>query len=160
MRPEARPVVVDTALLDALIAEGRAAPRRRRNRNFHTTDAAPCQRLLNAIELGSYVRPHRHLDEGKDEALVVVKGVVGVVWFEDDGKVAGTARLEAGGTVVAVDIPRGTFHTIVALAAGSVLFEAKAGPYLPAREGEWAPFAPPEGDAQCLAHLERWCALF
>jgi cupin fold WbuC family metalloprotein len=160
VKPQARPVVVDAALLDALVDEGRASPRRRRNRNFHTTAAAPCQRLLNAIEPGSYVRPHRHLDEGKDEALVILKGIVGVVWFEDDGRVAGKARLEAGGPVVAVDIPRGTFHTIVALAAGSVLFEAKAGPYLPAREAEWAPFAPPEGDAQCPAHLERWRALF
>lgn len=136
--------LVDADLLDALSREARAHPRGRRNLNFHASADAPCQRLLNAIEPGSYVPPHRHLDPAKDESIIALRGHLGVVIFDEGGEVRETGVLAPGG-VALVNIPHGTYHTVMALEPGTVFFEAKAGPYEPLTAEERAPWAPQEG---------------
>ena len=171
--------LIDTALLDAVSAEARAAPRGRKNRNFHTDDAQPAHRLLNAIEPGSYVMPHRHLDSKKGETMIVLRGTLGLVTFDDTGAVIdalkvcgfapslallGTAAsrrpapfglVSHGGTAQGVDLPAGTWHTVFALEPDTVFFEAKAGPYLPLTADEKASWAPAEGDTETVAYLGR-----
>lgn len=146
---------IDRALLDALSAEAAAAPRRRRNRNFHVELAETCHRLLNAIEPGSYVVPHRHLDPARDETILCVRGRLGLVVFDDAGGIAATRLLEPGGDSVGVNLPAGTWHSLVALTPGTVMFEAKAGPYVPPSPADVAPWAPREGDASAAAYLAR-----
>lgn len=156
--------LIDADLLDAVSREAQASPRRRRNRNFHPADDFPAQRLLNAVEPDSYIAPHRHLDPRKDETMIVLRGCLGLVIFDDAGAVARTAVLQAGGAragaCCGVDIPHGTWHTLVALEPGSVFLEAKAGPYLPLVPAERAPWAPAEGDAAAADYLEKLRALF
>jgi cupin fold WbuC family metalloprotein len=137
-----------------------AAARRRKNHNFHARESDACNRLLNAVEPGSYIAPHRHLDPAKGECAVVVRGRLGVVFFDDAGRPTETALLEPGGEVVGVDVPPGTWHTLVSLAPGSVFFEAKAGPYQPRAADERAPWAPAEGDPAAAAYLTGLEALF
>ncbi|QEL66189.1 hypothetical protein OTERR_27130 [Oryzomicrobium terrae] len=144
--------LIDQTLLDALSTEARQAPRGRKNRNFHPSDDFPAHRLLNAIEPGSYVMPHRHLDPAKGETIVVVRGAVGIVLFDDEGAVTATHRLVAGGEVVGIDLPAGTWHSVLGLQPGSVFFEAKAGPYVAMQAAERAPWAPAEGDAAATAY--------
>jgi cupin fold WbuC family metalloprotein len=150
---------VDNAKIDSLLAEARAAPRGRKNYNYHERTDHPCQRLLNAILPGSYVRPHRHVHADKDEFMIVVRGCLGVVFYDASGAVTGTMKLEAGGPVFAVSIPVGMWHTAIALAP-TVIFEAKGGPYTPLNAEELAPFAPAEGAADSPAYLRRMEALF
>lgn len=140
--------IIDRAMLDAASAAARESPRGRRNLNFHRADDAACHRLLNAIEPGSYVAPHRHLDPAKDESILVVRGRLGCVVFDDAGAIAGCCLLAPGAARVGVNIPHGTFHTVLALEPGTAFFEAKAGPYLPLAEAEFASWAPREGDAR------------
>ena len=140
-------------LLDNLITEARRAPRRRRNYNFHSNDSAPCQRLLNAAEPDSYIAPHRHLDPAKDETLLLLRGRLGVILFDEAGDVTEHAVLDATGSRFGVTIAVGTFHTLVSLATGSVFFEAKAGPYLPLGVEERARWAPAEGDPAAATYL-------
>lgn len=45
-----------------------------------------------------------------------------------------------------VDIAHGQFHSLVALEPGSVMFEAKAGPYRALTEAEFASWAPADGE--------------
>ncbi len=152
---------IDAALLDQTSAAARTNPRRRKNHNFHAADDAACHRLLNAVEPGSYIPPHRHLDPAKDEAMIVLRGRLGVVFFDEAGRVADQAVLAPGGAQVGVEIPHGTYHTVLALEPGTVFFEAKAGPYLPLTAEERAPWAPGEGEegaAAYLAGLERGLA--
>lgn len=146
---------IDTALLDEVSAEAKASPRGRRNRNFHSDDTQPGHRLLNAIEPGSYIMPHRHLDPNKSETMVVLRGTLGLVTFDDAGKVVESARVSHGGTPMGMDIPFGTWHTVFALEPGTVFLEAKAGPYLPLTADEKAPWAPAEGDAAATDYL-KW----
>lgn len=144
---------ISDELLRNLTAEARKAPRRRRNYNFHTDDAAPCQRLLNAAEPDSYIAPHRHLDPTKDETILLLRGRLGVILFDETGDVTAQAVLDATGSRFGVTIAAGTFHTLVALATGSVFFEAKAGPYRPLAGDERAPWAPAEGNPTAAAYL-------
>lgn len=152
--------LIDIPLLDELGAEARGSPRRRRNRNFHRSDEAPANRLLNAVEPGSYVAPHRHLDPDKDETMIVLRGRLALVVFDEVGTVRETAVLGPGLAAFGVDLPHGTWHTVFALDPATVFFEAKAGPYRPLTIEEKAPWAPGEGDAAAPAYLARLLALF
>jgi cupin fold WbuC family metalloprotein len=152
--------LIDAALLDATSCRARCSPRLRMNHNFHLSHADPANRLLNAIEPGSYVTPHRHLDPAKDETFVVLRGRFGLVCFEENGEISCTALLEPNGPIVGADVPYGTFHTLLSLAAGSIFFEAKAGPYVKISDKDWAPWAPREGDSDAAAYLAKLEALF
>jgi cupin fold WbuC family metalloprotein len=151
--------MISHATLDALSDEARASARRRKNYNFHA-ESDPAHRLLNAVEPGSYVQPHRHLDPNKDETFVVVRGSFGVVLFDESGAITETAVAKAGGDVVGVDIPHGIYHSLVSLEKGSVFFEAKAGPYVPISNAERAPWAPKEGEPGVPAYLAQLERLF
>ena len=146
--------------LDALSARAAESPRRRANLNFHDTPEHPANRMLNAMEPDSYVRPHRHAAAFKDETFVVVKGAFGVVLFDEKGNVSQTAVLRAGGDLIGAHLPAGIFHSIVSLEPASVFFEVKAGPYDPATAKDWAPWAPDEGAAEAPAYLTKLRALF
>jgi cupin fold WbuC family metalloprotein len=142
--------ILDAGFLDRLAAEAAAAPRRRKNFNLHPADDFPCHRFFNALCADSYVRPHRHLDPAKDETLVLLRGRLGAVFFDDAGGVIRTAVLRPG---MVADVPHGTWHSWLALEDGSIFLEAKAGPYVPQTPEEWAPFAPPEGDPRAPEYL-------
>jgi len=137
--------IITSRHLDALADVAKGAPRKRKNLNLHPTDEFCCHRLFNAIEPNSYIRPHRHLDEAKDETFVIVRGALGVILFDEAGTIIDSVVLTPGGPAVAVDIPHGLFHGAVSLAPGTVFFEAKAGPYLPLAADETASWAPEEG---------------
>lgn len=146
--------LIDDTLLDAVCAEAAASPRRRKNRNFHPRDDHPGHRLLNALMADSYIPPHRHLDPNKDETYVVLRGMIGLVVFDDSGTVLRTAKIGAGGVAIGVDVAHGTWHTAVALEDGTVFLEAKAGPYLPLTPDERAPWAPEENSPDADSYLE------
>jgi len=157
--------LIDNALLDEVCAQAAASPRRRKNRNFHPYDEHPGHRLLNAMQPDSYIPPHRHLDPNKDETFVVLRGLLGLILFDDTGKIlralkVGPAALCVPGnplrgqaTAIGVDIPHGTWHTAVALEPDTVFLEAKAGPYLPFTPAEKAPWAPAENTAGAAPYL-------
>ena len=152
--------IVDLKLLDQLSGQARENPRLRKNWNIHPSDDFCCHRLMNAIEPGSYIRPHRHLDPAKDETFLIVRGRLGVILFDEAGLVIKKILLAAGGDTLAVDIPHGVFHGVVSLAPGTVFFEAKAGPYLPLADGEKADWAPEDGGPDAASYLSGLVALF
>ncbi|MCK9991325.1 MAG: WbuC family cupin fold metalloprotein [Rugosibacter sp.] len=162
---------IDNALLDSLCAQAAASPRRRKNHNLHTSDTALAHRLLNAVQTDSYIAPHRHLDPSKDETFVVLRGLMGLIIFDDAGNVIEQIKVGSGrtadsvanraeNTTLGVDIPAGTWHTSLALVPDTVILEAKAGPYQPLTEAERAPWAPAEGSPEAAAQLAHWQALF
>ena len=152
--------IIDRKLLDRLSTQAGENPRLRKNWNIHESDDFCCHRLLNAIEPGSYIRPHRHLDPTKNETFMIVRGRLGVILFDEAGLVAKKILLAADGDTLAVDIPHGIFHTAVSLATGTIFFEAKAGPYLPLADGEKAVWAPEDGTPDVAPYLAGLAALF
>lgn len=152
--------IIDQELLDTLSAQAAGTPRLRKNLNIHPSDDFCCHRLFNAVEPESYIRPHRHLDPAKDETFVIVRGKLGVIMFDEGGKVVEQVLLSAGGDSIAADLPHGAFHTAVSLEKGTIFFEAKAGPYLPLTDREKAPWAPEDGTPAAAAYLESLKGLF
>lgn len=138
--------------LRALSVEAAALPRRRKNLNLHDTLDDPIQRLCNAFEPGTYVRPHRH-DAHVWELFALLGGRAAALSFDDAGRVTARAALGPDANVL-VEIPAGAWHSLVALAPGTVLFEVKRGPYRPAGEHDFAAWAPKEGDA--AAAFVKW----
>jgi len=148
-----RLTMIDEALLDEASRAARQSARLRRNHNFHAADGDPSHRLINAMEPGSYVMPHRHLHPDKDETFVVLRGTFGLLLFDDAGEVTAAKLLRAGGEALGANVPHGTWHSLVSFEPGGVFLEAKGGPYVPLTAEERAPWAPPEGDPGVAAYL-------
>lgn len=147
----------DYALIaeDLLVALGQKAKqvaRKRINHNFHELSDT-VQRMLNAIEPDSYVRPHRHFDPPKVETFLVLKGRLAVVFFEDTGAMQEVIVLSE--TVKGIDIRPGVWHSIVALEPSTVIFEVKTGPYIQATDKDFASWAPAENTPGALAYLSK-----
>lgn len=148
-------------LLASLAEEASRSPRARLHRNLHESYEDPCQRLLNAIGMDSYIRPHRHALDPKSECLVAVRGMFALLVFDNAGVVQEVVRFctekycDEGGSSVGVELPPGTWHTVIALAPNSVLLELKAGPFEPSAAKEPAPWAPEEGAIEAGPYLQR-----
>lgn len=143
--------IFTSEMLNGLVEEAKSNTRLRHHKNIHTSYQEPCQRLFNSIEVGSYIRPHKHSSDPRDETLVAVRGLMALVSFDDQGGVVDVVRFgsEAFGTelAVGVDLPANTWHTVVALVPGCVLLEVKAGPFDLKKPKDLAPWAPEEGSS-------------
>jgi len=139
------------ALLDELAAKAAAVPRGRAHYNIHASADELLQRFLVVAERRSYFRPHRHAT--KAELATLLRGGVDVLTFDDDGRVTARWSVGAGEGRFAYETPPLTWHTLLARADGTAFLEVKLGPYDPATAAEFAPWAPPEGDAAAPAYL-------
>lgn len=145
---------IDRTLLATLSTQAAASPRLRAHHNLHPQLDDPVQRLCIAMEPGTYVRPHRHMQPETWEILLILSGAVALLIFDDGGKVLERVELAAGGEVTAVEIPADTWHAVASLKAGTVVFEVKRGPYAPISELNYAPWSPADGIQ--AASLESW----
>lgn len=152
--------LINNRMLDDVSGQAKVAPRKRKNLNLHTSEKEPCNRLLNGMEPGTYFVPHCHADPFKDETMVMLRGRMGIVVFDDKGNIEETVVLESGGVNCGVTILHGVFHTMVVLAPGTVLIEAKGGPYQPLQPHEMAAWAPKEGAPGASVLLEKLTQLF
>ena len=145
--------IIDDDLLDAVSAAARLSSRLRKNHNLHADYDEPCQRLLNAVEPGSYIRPHRHMTPPKPETFVALRGSFAALIFRDSGEVERVIPFGPRSGTAGVDIPAGAWHAILSLESGSVFFETKPGPYVPLSDKDWAPWAPAEDSPEAPAYL-------
>lgn len=146
---------VDERLVSELSEKAAQAPRRRLNLNFHPQSSDVFQRMLNALEPGSYVQPHKHEKPDKDEVFVILRGRLVVVCFSDQGEIEDYIILDAKRGHYAVEVPARTWHMIAALEPATVVFEFKHGPYDPATDKIFAPWAPPENHPEAEAYLRE-----
>ena len=144
--------------LSDLTEQAKTNDRLRQHRNIHQSFQDPCQRLFNAIEPGSYIRPHRHASDPRDELLVAIRGLMALITFDDSGTVTNVLRLgtEKYGpaTCPAAELTSDVWHTVIALGSGCVLLEAKAGPFDPNQPKDLAPWAPPEFSSDVSRYLK------
>jgi len=148
----------DAAMLDELTRRAVASPRLRQHHNIHTSYTDPCQRLLNAIEPGSYLRPYKHSVTPRSKLLVALRGQFAVVLFDDGGNIERVIPFGAGDGVsmgASVEVSGDCWNSVLSLAHGSVLLEVKAGPYNPDEPNEFPSWAPADGtpEAQEYARM-------
>ncbi len=149
--------------LNKLTGNARSNPRKRQHLNIHESYRNPCQRLFNAIEPASYIRPHRHATVPRDEFLIAVRGLMALVTFDEWGRVNGIISFGSDkhgeDMTVGAEVPANTWHTVIALKTGCVLLEVKAGPFYPNQPKDLAPWAPEEGSPAALSYLNQLTCL-
>lgn len=121
---------ITQTLLDELTEKAKESPRLRMNFDLRNSEADQSQRMLNAIEPGSEVPIHRH--QKTSETVVCLRGRL--VWeFYDELERCCTNRIEItpNGSIVALNVPIGQWHTVKALESGSVILEVKDGTFEP-----------------------------
>lgn len=129
------------------------SPRHRAIVRYHEHDEA-IQRMLNALEPETYVRPHRHQDPDKVEIFVALSGRALVLQFDEAGTVQDFQLIAAGGSPAGVEIPPRTWHSVIALAPSTVLYEVIEGAFSPETHKSYAPWAPAEGTPEARAFHE------
>lgn len=122
---------------------------------FHRGPEDRVHRMLNALQVGTYVRPHRHRSPPKPEAWIVLRGELLFVTFFDDGEIDDALTLSADGEHFGVDLVPGRYHTLAALKPDTVIYEVKSGPYDPKDDKEFAPWSPEEDSEDASAYLEE-----
>ncbi len=134
--------IIDEQLLNETQAKAMKSPRLRMNYNFHEQLDDPINRLLNAMEPGTYLRPHRHLNPAKDEIFLLLRGKVAVFLFDEQGNVTKLQIFSPKEGVYGAEIPAGIWHGLLVLESGTVIYEIKQGPYAPLAEENLAPWSP------------------
>lgn len=138
--------LINQKTIDDLISEAGNSPRKRINTNLHPTLDDTIQRFFNVMLPGTYVRPHRHIDDDRWELFVIVRGEAMVVTFNDKGEIAERHCLNPNSANIAIEIPGNTWHTIAATQANTVMFECKTGPYIKLSDKDFASWAPNENN--------------
>ena len=146
-------IKINSQLIDSVIDQARTSPRLRMNYNFHPELSDPVQRLLNALEPWTYIRPHKHTT--KEESFVLLRGTILAVTFNDDGTIRDHAVLSQATGIFGLEFEENTFHMLTSLETGSAVFEIKEGPFVPHTEGSSAPWAPKEGTPEAKRFLSK-----
>ena len=137
---------ITQAILDSLTEQAKASPRLRMNLDLRDSDSDGSQRMLNAIEPDSVVPIHRH--QKTSETVVCLRGRVVEEYYQelkvDSLKLKDSSEvqrlsvqkvqeieLSPNGSVVALNIPAGQWHTLRSLESGSVILEVKDGKFEP-----------------------------
>ena len=131
---------IDNILLDKLTAQAKASPRLRMNLDLRNSPEDGSQRMLNALEPGTVLPIHRH--RTTSEVVVMLRGRAVQYLYDEQGRETDAVLLAAGaldgdgvpGAVPGMTIGKGQWHMLVALESGTVIFEAKDGPYEPIGE--------------------------
>jgi cupin fold WbuC family metalloprotein len=146
--------LITTDHIHSCARASRRSPRKRIILPLHKTNDAILHRMLNAIQPGSYIQPHRHLFPPKAESVIVLQGAIYVFIFKATGEISKIHTVAAGGINLGIDSEPGVFHTFAAIEEDTVLFEVKPGPYNQADDKDFAPWAPAEGDHGAEAYLD------
>ncbi|MBI3902958.1 MAG: WbuC family cupin fold metalloprotein [Nitrosomonadales bacterium] len=125
------------SMLVTLTSQAQQAPRLRANHNLHEELGDPIQRLAIAMEPGTLILPHRHPQTW--EMLLPLRGRFIVLIFDDAGKVVERTVLGEGCNVL--EFPANTWHAVLSLDMGGVIFEVKHGPYTPISAADVAPWS-------------------
>lgn len=121
-------MVIDDKFLDSLLAEAAASERKRVAYDMRNGSSDKSQRLMNALMPETKVAIHRHRDTS--ETLVVLRGELVELIYDDNGKVVERVVLNPKKGNYMYQIPAGTWHAVEVIEP-TVIFEAKDGAYAP-----------------------------
>lgn len=137
-------MVITKDILDEVTAKAKASERLRCNLDLRNSSEDLSQRMLNALEPGTIMPIHRH--KGSSETCICIRGhfeeyLYGYTETRSDGTpdpnsfgIVETVEMYPGGPIL--NIEKGQWHSLKCLESGTILFEAKDGPYHPLEEDE------------------------
>jgi len=127
-------MIITKGILDKLSAKAKENPRLRCNLDMRNSAEDKSQRMLNALEPGTIMPIHRH--RGSSETVVILRGKIQWLFFDDNGTETERVLLDADGPVRMIVAEKDRWHSLECMESGTVLFEAKDGPYRPLEEDE------------------------
>ncbi len=148
-------IIIDETLLNTVSAQATTSPRKRMNFNFHKDLSDPLNRMLNALEPDTYVRPHKHENPDKHEVFIVLRGSLLAVEFDRDGNITSHITLDPKSGYYGTEIAPGIYHSVFALEKGTVVYEIKNGPYAAIDDKNFASWAPEENSAEAQAYKNK-----
>lgn len=125
--------IIGENIFDNLLNKAASNARLRTNLDLRNSESDTSQRMLNALMPGTSVPVHRHLTTS--ETVVLLKGRLAEVYFDDNGNETERIELDANGTNRGVQIEAGQWHTID-VHEPSVIIEVKDGAYAPLADEE------------------------
>ena len=141
--------------LEDLQMQAKQSPRKRMNFNFHEYAGDALQRMLHALQPGTYIQPHKHESPDKREVFIILTGRAALIEYDNTGHPIDHILLDIKEGNFGVEIPPSTWHSLIALEEDSVVYEVKDGPYSPADDKNFAAWAPREGDKECAVFLNK-----
>lgn len=135
--------------------------RLRAHLNIHKSYQDPSQKILIALKADSYIRPHRHSLDPKEECLMAIKGLFSFIAFSDKGEIQtitlfGSEKYsETAAIASGIQVAANVWHTVIPLNGDSILFEVKDGPFNPAAAKEFGSWSPGEGCVASKAYFQK-----
>lgn len=142
--------IINEQLLDETTARAKQSPRLRMNYNFHEKLDDSVNRLLNAMEPETYIRPHRHLNPNKDEIFLLLRGKAMLFLFDEKGNITEKLLLDPKAGSYGAEIAPGIWHCLLVLESGTVVYEVKPGPFAPLSPENMAPWSPEPDDEKSI----------
>ena len=127
-------MVITKEILVELTEKAKVNPRLRQSLDLRNSSEDLSQRMLNALEPGTVMPIHRHL--ASSETVIILRGRIRWLFYDEQGRITESTELWSDGDVRMLNVEKGRWHSLECLESGSVLFEAKDGPYHPLEEDE------------------------
>lgn len=148
-------VLDETTIAEGLEAS-RESPRLRILLPIHREQDDLVQRMVNFMQPGSYLQPHLHPRDHASESIVVFRGALGFLHFDEGGGVVSAHRMTPGSLI---DIVPRLWHSVVVLEPDTIIGEFKRGPYNE-DDKKFADWAPAEGTPEARDYLAFMESLF
>ena len=146
-------------LSDETVEEGLSASRESDRLRIilpiHRQQEAKVQRLINFLQPGTYIRPHKHPLPHATESVVLLQGSIRFFTFDGDGKKVSDQVLHSEGIPDLIDIEPDTWHSFLVLAEDTIIFECKKGPYNAQTDKKFASWAPEEGSDDFHTYMQE-----
>lgn len=122
-------MIINKELFDSLTEQAKSSARLRYGMDMRTTPQDQSQRLLNALEPGTVMPIHRHQET--TETVVILRGRLKWMYYDEQGNLTDNFLLDAAGDIRGVSVPKEQWHSIECLESGTIIMEAKDGPWKP-----------------------------
>ncbi len=143
--------LTDETVQEGIIAS-RTSPRKRIILPIHRVQEAEVQRMINFLQPGTYIRPHKHPMPHATESIVMLNGSIRFFTFDDKGNRLTSRILNSKPFTGVIDIEPDVWHSFIVLEPDTVLFECKKGPYSAKSDKYFADWSPEEGSI----HAADW----
>lgn len=146
---------LDSEIIRLGIAASLESERKRIILPIHRKQEAEVQRMLNFLQPGTYIHPHRHPMPNATESVVLLQGAIRFFTFDDTGNLLTDQLISATPIPGVIDIEPNVWHTFIVLKPVTILFECKKGPYNAETDKEFAGWAPEENSAGAASWMKK-----
>ena len=144
-------------LIDETLEKARQSTRKRAMHCFSDNHVS-IQHMINACLHGTYMQPHKHENPDKTEIVSILRGRMAIFTFEQNGEISTCTILDDHGPNKALEIPPGTWHTMMVMDDEAVVHEIVTGPYESSTHKIFAQFSPSEDEFDEASHYLKTLA--